>query len=144
MRQVIGEKDISSSDSIFIEFFKMLIMKSTMKLFVPVLGFLMLMSCDTKTYEDISDNTPITETVTYNKQVKTVLQNNCLACHSASGAASYYPLSDYTAAKNAIDNIIDRIQRANGDPLKMPQGGTLSQDNINMIIKWKADGLLEN
>ncbi|MPT31243.1 MAG: cytochrome c [Chryseobacterium sp.] len=115
-----------------------------MKLFVPVLGFFMLMSCDTKTYEDISDNTPITETVTYNKNVKTIIDNNCVVCHSPTGSNPYFPLTDHTAVKNSIDNILDRIQRANGDPLKMPQGGTLSQDNINMIIKWKADGLLEN
>lgn len=121
----------------------MLTMKSTMKLFVPVLGFLMLMSCETKTYEDISDNTPITETVTYNKNIKTIIDNNCVVCHSPTGSNPYFPLTDYTGVKNSIDNILDRIQRANGDPLKMPQGGTLSQDNINMIVKWKADGLLE-
>ena len=119
-------------------------MKSTIKLFVPFLGFMMLMSCDTKAYEDISDVKPITETVTYNKNVKTIIDNNCVVCHSATGSNPYSPLIDYTAVKNSIDNILDRIQRANGDPLKMPQGGTLSQDNINMIIKWKSDGLLEN
>ena len=119
-------------------------MKSTIKLIVPVLGFLMLMSCDTKTYEDISDVKPITETVTYKKNVKTIMDNNCVVCHSATGSVSYFPLTDYTSVKNSVNEIIDRIQRPNGDPLKMPKGGTLSQDNINMIIKWKADGLLEN
>ncbi|GGG66917.1 hypothetical protein BXY58_3461 [Epilithonimonas arachidiradicis] len=122
----------------------MLIMKKTIKLFVPVSGFLMLMSCDTKTFEEISDVKPITETVSYNKNVKTIIDNNCVVCHSPTGSNPYFPLTDYTAVKNSIDNILDRIQRANGDPLKMPQGGTLSQDNINLIIKWKADGLLEN
>jgi hypothetical protein len=46
--------------------------------------------------------------------------------------------------KGDIDGIIDRISRANGDPLKMPQGGSLSPAQINIITKWKADGLLEN
>jgi mono/diheme cytochrome c family protein len=122
----------------------MLIMKNTIKLVFPVLGFLMLMSCDTKTYEDISDLEPITKTVTYNKNVKAIIDNNCVVCHSVTGSNPSFPLTNYNAVKNSVDNILDRIQRANGDPLKMPQGGTLSQDNINMIIKWKADGLLEN
>ena len=43
-----------------------------------------------------------------------------------------------------IDNIINRIERPNGDPLKMPQGGSLSQSQINLFVKWKADGLIEN
>lgn len=97
----------------------MLIMKNTIKLFVPVLGFLVLMSCDTKTYEEISDVKPITENVTYNKNVKAIMDNNCVVCHSATGSNPYFPLTDYTAVKNSIDNILDRIQRANGDPLKI-------------------------
>jgi hypothetical protein len=36
------------------------------------------MSCDTKTYEEISDVKPITETVTYNKNVKAIMDNNCV------------------------------------------------------------------
>lgn len=119
-------------------------MKNIIKLSVPIFGFFMLTSCDTKTYEDISDNTPITDTVTYNKNVKAIIDNNCVVCHSPTGANPSVPFTNYTAVKNSIDNILDRIQRANGDPLKMPQGGTLSQDNINIMIKWKADGLLEN
>lgn len=119
-------------------------MKNTIKFSAVVLSLSALISCETKTFEDISENTPIPEMVTYNKDVKTIIQNNCVVCHSATGSNPYFPLTDYTAAKNAIDNILDRIQRANGDPLKMPQGGTLSPDHINIIKKWKADGLLEN
>lgn len=119
-------------------------MKNIIKLSAVVLIFLALMSCETKTFEDISDNTPVPEIVTYNKDVKTIIQNNCVVCHSPTGSNPYFPLTDYTVTKNAIDNILDRIQRANGDPQKMPQGGTLSPDNINIIKKWKADGLLEN
>ncbi|SHK06073.1 c-type cytochrome [Epilithonimonas mollis] len=119
-------------------------MRNAIKILVPVTGFLMLMSCDTKTFEEISDVKPIPETVNYNNSVKTIINNNCVICHSSVGTASFLPLTDYAAVKNSVDNILDRIQRANGDPLKMPQGGTLSQDNINIINKWKADGLLEN
>lgn len=119
-------------------------MKNTIKFSAVVLSLSALISCETKTFEDISENTPVPDLVTYNKDVKTIIQNNCVVCHSATGSNPYFPLTDYTAAKNAIDNILDRIQRANGDPLKMPQGGTLSPDHINIIKKWKADGLLEN
>lgn len=129
---------------IFTGFFKKNIMKNTIKLSLAIFGFLAMTSCETKTFEDISENTPIPENVTYEKDVKTIIQNNCVVCHSPNGSQPYFPLTDYTAAKNAIDNILDRIQRANGDPLKMPQGGTLSPDHINIIKKWKADGLLEN
>lgn len=119
-------------------------MKNTIKLSAVVLSFFAVMSCETKTFEDISENAPVPEIVTYNKDVKAIIQNNCVVCHSPTGANPYYPLTDYTLVKNAVDNILDRVQRANGDPQKMPQGGTLSLNDINLIKKWKADGLLEN
>jgi len=98
-------------------------------------------ACDSRTYEEISDNTPITVTVKYNSDVKSIVDNNCIGCHSA---GSFKPFTTYTDVKNNIDGILDRIQRPNGDPGKMPQGGSLSQTQINTFIKWKADGLAEN
>jgi len=119
----------------FIEFFKM------KKLFYILSGFVFLISCESRTYEEISDNTPITEVVKYNTAVKTIIDNNCIGCH---GAGSFKPLTTYNDVKTNIDAIINRIQRQNGDPLKMPQGGSLSGSQINVIVQWKADGLLEN
>lgn len=105
---------------------------------------LFITSCESRTYEEISDNTPIAETVRYQKDIKPIIDANCIVCHSAGGSASFQPLTNYNQVKNNIDNIIDRIQRPNGDPQKMPQGGSLSATQINTFIKWKADGLTEN
>jgi len=97
-------------------------------------------ACESRTYEEVSDNTPVPETVTYNKDVKAIIDGNCVSCHSPGAQA----LTNYAQVKNNIDNIINRINRPNGDPLKMPQGGSLSPAQINIITKWKADGLSEN
>ena len=105
---------------------------------------LFITSCESRTYEEISDNTPITQTVRYEAEIKPIINANCISCHSAGGSASFQPLTSYNQVKNNIDNILDRIQRPNGDPQKMPQGGSLSASQINLFIKWKADGLTEN
>ncbi|WP_228408900.1 hypothetical protein [Chryseobacterium sp. JV274] len=102
---------------------------------------IILTACDSRTYEEISDNTPITAPVKYTTDVKPIVDNNCIGCHSTTG---YKPLVTYDQVKNNIDGILDRIQRPNGDPEKMPQGGSLSAAQINIFIKWKADGLNEN
>ncbi|MCP1298167.1 hypothetical protein REB14_05280 [Chryseobacterium sp. ES2] len=102
---------------------------------------IILMACDSRTYEEISDNTPITAPVKYTADVKPIMDNSCAGCHSA---GSFKPLVTYDQVKNNIDGILDRIQRPNGDPEKMPKGGSLSAAQINMFIKWKADGLNEN
>lgn len=107
------------------------------------MAIVLLNSCDSRTYEEISDNTPITTTVEYTSDVKPIIEANCIACHSPGGSAAYQPLKSYDQVKTHIDNILDRIQRPNGDPEKMPQGSALSQPNIEIIKKWKSDGLLE-
>ncbi|RLJ34118.1 hypothetical protein CLU97_3611 [Chryseobacterium sp. 7] len=105
---------------------------------------IILMACDSRTYEEISDNTsntPITTAVKYTADVKPIVDNSCINCHSS---GSFKPLVTYDQVKNNIDGILDRIQRPNGDPKKMPKGGSLSAAQINIFIKWKADGLNEN
>ncbi|WBV61847.1 hypothetical protein PFY12_06910 [Chryseobacterium camelliae] len=103
-----------------------------------------LVACESRTYEEISAPAPIPEKVTYAKDVKPLVDANCIVCHSPGGAASFQPWTSYTQVKTHIDNILDRIQRPVGDPQKMPQGGALSSSQINIFIKWKADGLVEN
>ena len=115
------------------------------KIFKILLGltFFGIIGCDTRTYEEISGPSVTPQLVKYSIDVKPIIDNNCNSCHSATGAASHYPLTDYALVKNAIDNILDRVQRPAGDPDKMPQGGSLSQQNIDILKKWKTDGLQE-
>jgi len=116
-----------------------------MKKIIYISGLILFItSCESRTYEEISDNTPITQTVRYEADIKTIINTNCISCHSVTGSASFQPLTNYNQVKNNIDNILDRIQKPNGDPEKMPQGGSLSAAQINLFIKWKADGLIEN
>ncbi|KQT16534.1 hypothetical protein ASG31_13370 [Chryseobacterium sp. Leaf404] len=101
-------------------------------------------ACESRTYDEISDKTPVAAVVTYNKDIKPIFDANCISCHSAQGSGFFQPLTSYSQVKNNIDNIIVRISKPTGDPLKMPQGGSLSPTQISIITKWKADGLAEN
>jgi len=116
-------------------------MKKFMYIISPAILFV---ACESRTYEEISDSTPVAEQVNYTQNVKPIIDANCISCHSPGGSASFQPWTSYTQVKNNIDNIIDRIGRPNGDPQKMPQGGSLSPSQINIFTKWKADGLTEN
>lgn len=103
-----------------------------------------MVSCDSRTYEEISDKTPVPDQVRYAVQVKPIVDTNCSGCHSAGGSASYKPLTNYDQVKANITSVLDRIQRPNGDPQKMPKGGSLSPTQIAIFIKWNTDGLIEN
>ena len=81
--------------------------------------------------------------VSYNSEIASIMSVNCISCHSSppvNGAG--IPLTTYTEVKEGIDLVLNRIQRKPGDPKLMPTGGAkLPQNKINLIQKWKDDGL---
>ena len=120
-------------------------------------------SCsDSDTYEDIetpptTPTTPTTPTnptnptnpttaVTYNKDVKSIIDANCLSCHSSGRSAAFRPLTTFAQVKTAVESagLLGRIQLQNGQQGLMPQGGRMAQANIDLIVKWNTDGLKEN
>ena len=112
-------------------------MKTKLSFLVLFSVILILNSCS-------KDEEPVDSKVTYNKDAKAVLVSNCAPCH-VTGGGNPNKWDDYTSAKTKIDAILDRVNRdaaANGF---MPKGGAkLSAANIEILTKWKADGLLEN
>ncbi|BDU26206.1 MULTISPECIES: cytochrome c [unclassified Flavobacterium] len=109
-----------------------------------------LASCsDSDTVQDIE--TPTTPTnpttsITYSKNVKSIIDANCISCHSSGRSAAFRPLTTFAEVKAAVENsgLLNRIQLQNGQQGLMPQGGRMSQANIDLIVKWNTDGLKEN
>lgn len=82
--------------------------------------------------------------VTYANNIKPLLTASCSPCH-VSGGINPNKFDNYATAKSKITGILDRVQRASTASGFMPQGGTkLSAENIALLKKWVADGLLEN
>ena len=103
-------------------------------------------NCSNVSEEDLIDATPIPTTVTYIDNVKSIIDNNCIACHSdppVNGAP--ISLVTYENVKNAVENN-GLLSRISSDDLSfsMPFGGPrLPQNTIDIIIQWEADGLIE-
>jgi uncharacterized membrane protein len=114
-----------------------------------------LASCsDSDTYQDVSTpttttpetGTPTATTISYTKNVKSIIDGNCVSCHSSGRSASFRPLTTYAEVKAAVESagLLSRIQLQSGQQGLMPQGGRMSQTNIDLIVKWNTDGLKEN
>lgn len=116
------------------------------KIFILILFCTMILSCTNVSEDDLIDVSPIPDLVTYVDDVKTIIDSNCISCHSnppINGAT--IPLVTYTQVKSAVqnNNLIGRINGSPG-PL-MPQGGPkLPQNIIDIIMQWQVDGLLED
>lgn len=102
-------------------------------------------SCSSNSESDLTVPTP--DYVTYTKDIKDVIESNCIPCHTdppINGAPMR--LTTYDAVKEAITNrgLLDRISRAQGAPGMMPRNGNrLPQAKIDLIAKWQTDGFVE-
>jgi mono/diheme cytochrome c family protein len=104
--------------------------------------FLFLISSCANDSENDLINVP--DTVTYNNSVKAIIDANCIACHGNSSPAANLSLTNYNQVADSVDDIIDRIERPQGAQGMMPQSGTrLPQSSIDIIKKWRDDGLDE-
>lgn len=115
-----------------------------MKKYMYLSGIILaLYGCESNTYESLEEPTVIVGKVTYNTSVKSIIDENCIACHASGG--SLIPLETYADVKDALLNkkLLDRIQLQNGTAGQMPKAGRMSQDKINTILQWNTDGLLE-
>ena len=86
---------------------------------------------------------PITEIVTYDDDVKTIIDNNCVACHSGPSASAGLSLVTYQQVRNSAENG-NLIARMNNATNPMPQGGLLPAATRAIIDAWAADGFPEN
>ncbi|MBE8725999.1 cytochrome c [Flavobacterium hungaricum] len=118
-----------------------------------------LSSCsDSDTYQDIEppvtvtppgNETPGTDppaAISYSKNVKSIIDANCIGCHQSGRSAGFRPLTTYAEVKAAVENagLLGRIQLQTGQQGIMPQAGRMAQANIDIIVKWNTDGLKEN
>lgn len=107
----------------------------------------LILSCTNASENDLINTQPVPTLVTYDDNVASIINNNCLNCHispAVSGAS--VPLLIYENVKSAVqnNNLISKIS-GNGPGGLMPVGGPmLPQNLIDIIIQWETDGLLEN
>lgn len=121
-------------------------MKKYSKLLVALLLLISSSSCTNDSEDDLIDQQQGPDPITYTSDVKAIIDNNCLNCHSdppTNGAP--IPLVTYDDVKDATEgSLINRIQAVGGSSGAMPLGGPrLPQNLIDIIVQWEVDGLIE-
>lgn len=113
------------------------------KIFYPLIVSL-IFNCESDSLEEANNSfTDQDLIVSYNSEIASIISVNCTSCHSSPPVnGARFPLTTYTEVKEGIDLVLNRVQRKPGDPKLMPIGGAkLPQNKINLILKWKDDGL---
>ena len=105
------------------------------------------MSCTNDSASDLINIEPLPEEVSFNTNIKIIIDNNCTSCHGSTPiSGTNLSLDTYEKVKEAVTNrnLIGRISMQEGSSTLMPQGGPkLPQNTIDLIIKWQEEGLLE-
>jgi hypothetical protein len=115
-------------------------MKKVIFLILVVSG-LVIYSCDSTTYDEISAVT----NPTYAKNIAPLMASKCTNCHSPNSSNDQQPyLNNYTEVKEQVENgdvlcIIDDPQQCFYSDI-MPPEGRMPQATIDMINLWKDQG----
>jgi len=112
--------------------------KTTMSFSLGLIMLFLLSSCQKSTS---NGSTP--SSTKYFPLVKTIIQNNCISCHSITGTWSGRPTA--FDSDSAIAALYTSIKASVADPVtpfnkRMPQTGPLSTDDINTIVNWYNAG----
>ena len=92
--------------------------------------------------EDGNGNDDTDSKTTYISDVKPIIDNNCVSCHSTNGSSNFYLLQTYDQVKASAQSgkLYGRMTDAS-DP--MPPSGILPGTVTQIIQNWINDGLLE-
>lgn len=121
--------------------------KSTLLL---IFGSFIIFNCTNASHDDLHDheeeNPDPTANVTYVDDIKSIIDSRCTSCHGTTPTNGAPPGSSFTTYTQVKNNVVKIINRINGTPSIMPPTGNspLTQTQIDLIEKWKDDGLLEN
>ena len=111
------------------------------------LASILFLNCTNDSTSDLITNTPLPEVVTFNNDIISITNTNCIQCHSATPiSGTNLSLNTYEKVKEAVVNkgLIGRISMQEGSSSLMPQGGPkLPQNTINKFIKWQENCLPE-
>ena len=93
--------------------------------------------------EYLESTIPIDSIVTYENQIKSVISQNCIACHSGSNPNGNLRLENYDQVRNASENGT-LIQRINDAANPMPTSGLMSSSTRALFDEWVSGGFIEN
>ncbi len=85
----------------------------------------------------------VERTITYEKDIQAIVQNNCLTCHGNINPSANLTLETFTQVKNAAQSR-NLIQRLNDATNPMPQGGLLPAEKRALFDKWVQDNFPNN
>ena len=121
-------------------------MKNLRKIIWLLLTTVLSISCSSSddNSEPVPTNPNPNKITTYNADVKSIIDSQCIRCHTiplAEGAP--FAMRNYAETINGVNRDLVLRVKSNGQNV-MPPAGRLPQATIDIILDWEADGFKEN
>jgi uncharacterized membrane protein len=145
MKKFKSEKRKNICNKLFATLGAATFMRNSFLMYLFFAALVTMVACKKKTTTQTP--TPVTPPPSkgpYFPAVKTIIQNNCLSCHSSTGTWAGRPTAfdsdSVIAAQNGLIKTAIVGPWSVGGIQRMPQGGSLSQTQINTIVNWVNAG----
>jgi len=111
-------------------------------IYLSILLLLFIMTSCSSNSEEVIVNPPVNNNITYTANVKTIIDSNCLNCHTSppvNGAPM--SLTTFLSVRDAVTGrgLINRVE--NGT--MPPAGNPLTSTQVQTIKDWEAGGFKE-
>ena len=110
------------------------------KISIVFLFLITLISCDSRTYDEISGDS---ENPTYTKNIKPIFDSKCSACHFSGNPDGLSSFSNYAETRQGVEfgDVLYYVDTLG----TMPKNSTkLPNETIQLLYNWKEDGYPEN
>ncbi len=83
--------------------------------------------------------------ITYDGNIKSIMQNSCTGCHSSPPAnGAPFALVNFSQVSSRSGAILNAMSRQSGAARAMPPSGRLPQTTIDLVEQWIEEGRKEN
>ncbi len=106
---------------------------------------LLTLSCsktDETSTDDSTTVTPVVENPTYTTNIKPLVDNYCITCHSGASPSASLSLTNYDEVKASASSgkLVTRLKDT-ANP--MPPSGVLPDETVALFEEWVNDGMPE-
>ena len=111
-------------------------MKNLTYLFLAI-SVALLVACSNDSEDDLTDPINSSDPISYNGDVKVIIDNNCISCHGnpvSNGAPM--PLTSFAEVVDAVNNR-GLIGRMDSNTNTMPPSGKLPQTIVDIVKQWE-------
>lgn len=116
---------------------------------IPTIVSVLLLFIGISCTKDIGPNpdlivktTSACDTITFTKHIAPIFSAKCTVCHQAGGQSP--DLSNYSLIKTQVDGGRIKARVIDQNPSVMPQGGSLPQNELDLIKCWLDAGAPNN